>query len=45
VSDRLGGGYNFNFGVQVNLTPVIAIEGLGQFQRPGRKAALHSGGG
>jgi opacity protein-like surface antigen len=37
VSDRLGGGYNFNFGVQVNVTPVIAIEGLYSFNGLGDK--------
>jgi opacity protein-like surface antigen len=28
VGDRFGDGYNFNIGFQVNVTPVIAIEGL-----------------
>jgi opacity protein-like surface antigen len=37
VSDRLGGGYNFNFGVQVNVTPIIAIEGLYSFNGLGDK--------
>jgi opacity protein-like surface antigen len=37
VSDRLGGGYNFNFGVQVNVSPVIAIEGLYSFNGLGDK--------
>jgi opacity protein-like surface antigen len=37
VSDRLGGGYNFNIGLQVNLTPVIAIEGLYSFNGFGDK--------
>ena len=37
VSDRLGGGYNFNFGLQVNLTPAIAIEGLYSFNGLGNK--------
>jgi opacity protein-like surface antigen len=37
VSDRLGGGYNFNFGVQVNVTPVIGIEGLYSFNGLGEK--------
>jgi hypothetical protein len=37
VSDRLGNGYNFNFGVQVNVTPVIAIEGLYSFNGLGDK--------
>ena len=37
VSDRLGGGYNFNFGVQINATPVIGIEGLYSFNGFGDK--------
>ena len=37
VSDRLGGGYNFNFGLQVNVTPVIGIEGLYSFNGLGDK--------
>ena len=37
VRDHLGDGYNFNFGVQVNLTPVIAIEGLYSFNGLGSK--------
>lgn len=37
VRDRLGDGYNFNFGVQVNATPVIAIEGLYSFNGLGDK--------
>jgi opacity protein-like surface antigen len=37
VRDHLGNGYNFNFGVQVNLTPVIAIEGLYSFNGLGDK--------
>ena len=37
VSDRLGSGYNFNFGLQVNLTPAIAIEGLYSFNGLGNK--------
>jgi|SRR5829696_5288090 len=37
VSDRLGGGYNINFGVQVNTTPVWAIEGLYSFNGLGDK--------
>jgi hypothetical protein len=28
VKDHLGNGYNFNFGLEVGVTPVIAIEGL-----------------
>src|SRR4051794_35179892 len=37
VKDHLGDGYNFNFGVQVNVTPVIGIEGLYSFNGLGRK--------
>jgi opacity protein-like surface antigen len=37
VSDRLGNGYNFTFGVQVNVTPVIGIEGLYSFNGLGKK--------
>jgi opacity protein-like surface antigen len=37
VRDRLGDGYNFNFGVQVNVTPVIGIEGLYSFNGLGDK--------
>jgi opacity protein-like surface antigen len=37
VRDRLGNGYNLNFGVQVNVTPVIAIEGLYSFNGLGDK--------
>lgn len=37
VADRIGGGYNFNFGVQVNVTPVIGIEGLYSFNGLGDK--------
>jgi opacity protein-like surface antigen len=37
VSDHLGGGYNFNFGVQVDVTPVVAIEGLYSFNGLGSK--------
>ena len=37
VRDHLGDGYNFNFGVQVNLTPMIAIEGLYSFNGLGEK--------
>ena len=35
--DHLGDGYNFNFGVQVNVTPVIGIEGLYSFNGLGEK--------
>jgi opacity protein-like surface antigen len=37
VRDHLGNGYNFTFGVQVNVTPVIGIEGLYSFNGLGKK--------
>jgi opacity protein-like surface antigen len=37
VSDHFGNGYNFNFGVQVDVTPVIAIEGVYSFNGLGDK--------
>lgn len=37
VKDHLGDGYNFNFGVQVNVSPVIGIEGLYSFNGLGEK--------
>ena len=37
VRDHLGDGYNINFGVQVNVTPVLAIEGLYSFNGLGSK--------
>jgi hypothetical protein len=37
VQDRLGNGYNFTFGVQVDVTPVIGIEGLYSFNGLGSK--------
>jgi opacity protein-like surface antigen len=37
VKEHLGGGYNLNFGVQVDVTPVIAIEGLYGFNGLGSK--------
>ena len=37
VADRLGNGYNFNFGVDVAVTPVFAIEGLYSFNGLGEK--------
>ncbi len=40
VSDRLGGGYNFNIGLQGNVTPVIGIEGLYSFNGFGDKQLL-----
>ena len=41
VSDYLGGGYNFNFGVQINITPVISIEGMYSFNGLGEKQTQH----
>lgn len=37
VRDHLGDGYHFNVGVQVNVTPVIGIEGLYSFNGLGDK--------
>jgi opacity protein-like surface antigen len=37
VRDHLGDGYNFNFGLQVNVTPVVAIEGVYSFNGLGSK--------
>ena len=37
VRDHLGDGFNFNFGVQANVTPVIGIEGLYSFNGLGEK--------
>jgi len=37
VADRLGQGYNFNFGVDVAASPVIVIEGLYSFNGLGDK--------
>jgi len=37
VQDRLGNGYNFNLGVQFNITPVIGIEGAYSFNGLGDK--------
>jgi opacity protein-like surface antigen len=37
VKDRLGNGYNFNFGFDVELTPVISIEALYSFNGLGDK--------
>jgi opacity protein-like surface antigen len=37
VKEHFGNGYNFNFGVQVNVTPVIGIEGLYSFNGLGDK--------
>jgi opacity protein-like surface antigen len=37
VRDHLGDGYNFNFGVQVNVSRAVAIEGLYSFNGLGDK--------
>jgi len=37
VKDHLGNGYNFNFGVEVKVTPVVGIEGLYSFNGLGDK--------
>ena len=37
VRDHLGDGYNINFGLQFNITPIIAIEGLYSFNGLGQK--------
>jgi hypothetical protein len=37
VRDHLGDGYNFNVGLQVNVSPVIGIEGLYSFNGLGDK--------
>ena len=37
VKDHLGNGYNFNFGVEVKVTPVIGIEGVYSFNGLGDK--------
>ena len=37
VREHLGDGYNINFGVQVNVNPVWAIEGLYSFNGLGDK--------
>jgi Outer membrane protein beta-barrel domain len=37
VRDRLGDGYNFNFGVDVAVNPVVSIEGLYSFNGLGQK--------
>ena len=37
VKDHLGDGFNFNFGVEVKVTPVIGIEGLYSFNGLGDK--------
>jgi opacity protein-like surface antigen len=37
VRDHLGDGYNINVGVHVNVTPIVAIEGLYSFNGLGEK--------
>jgi hypothetical protein len=37
VRDRLGDGFNLNFGVDVAITPVVSIEGLYSFNGLGKK--------
>lgn len=37
VRDRLGDGYNFNFGIEVAVNPVVSIEGLYSFNGLGDK--------
>src|SRR5215203_6530207 len=37
VKDHFGNGYNFNFGVDVKVTPVLSIEGLYSFNGLGEK--------
>lgn len=37
VRDHLGDGYNLNFGVTVNVSPIIGIEGLYSFNGLGQK--------
>jgi len=37
IRDHLGDGYNFNIGLQVNVTPVIGIEGIYSFNGLGQK--------
>ncbi len=39
VRDHLGDGYHVNFGVQVNVTPVVGIEGLYSFNGLGQSAS------
>ena len=43
VKDHPGNGYNFNFGVEVKVTPVIGNRGSLQLQWAGRQENLHSG--
>ncbi len=37
VRDHLGDGYNFNIGLQVNVNPMIGIEGVYSFNGLGQK--------
>jgi opacity protein-like surface antigen len=37
VRDRIGDGFNFNVGLQVNVTPIFAIEGLYSYNGLGEK--------
>ena len=37
VRDRLGDGFNFNIGIDVDVTPVVSIEGLYSFNGLGQK--------
>ena len=37
LADRLGGGYNFNIGLDVAINPVVSIEGLYSFNGLGQK--------
>ncbi len=37
VADRFGQGYNVNFGIDVAVNPVVAIEGLYSFNGLGEK--------
>ena len=40
VREHLGDGYNINFGLQFNVTPIIGIEGLYSFNGLGSKSRL-----
>src|SRR5262245_24762419 len=40
VRERLGDGYNINFGLDVDVTPNIAIEGLYSFNGLGKKTTI-----
>ena len=37
AGERLGDGYNINFGAQVNVTPIISIEALYSFHGIGEE--------